>query len=459
MNLIPPGIAGLLGLLKKEPAEPKTWESRIKEAAYTSPKTGTRIPFYWEELTRKIPLRRPLFEFQGIKDGYVQQNGFGPRMYPMRCFFTGKDCDLIATAFEGALLEDGIGTLEHPFYGTFKVVPVDEIVRRDDLSTAANETVVDVTFMTSVAAVYPSSRSAPKNEIEAALAGFDLAAALEFERKAQLPNALAKATLLGTIKKFLKDVNRGFNEVSDSITAANQEFRDLQDTLTFGLDVLIGQPLALAQQISDTLKAPGRALTAVTDRLDGYENIAARLFGSKAANPALSLEGGIVLASNLALISNDFAAADLFAANTVGGSIVSVLNNQFSTKPQALSAAARVLTQIEAFAAWREEGFTALEAGPLGEYQVDPGEAFQQLQQAAALTAGYLIEISFTLVPELAVVIDRDRTVVDLCGQLYGTVDRKLDFLIQTNNLIGDEILELPRGKKIVYYPEPKRAA
>jgi hypothetical protein len=33
-------------------------------------------------------------------------------------------------------------------------------------------------------------------------------------------------------------------------------------------------------------------------------------------------------------------------------------------------------------------------------------------------------------------------------------VDGKLDLLINSNNLTGSEILELPRGRVISYYPD-----
>jgi len=48
--------------------------------------------------------------------------------------------------------------------------------------------------------------------------------------------------------------------------------------------------------------------------------------------------------------------------------------------------------------------------------------------------------------------LSRDRTIIDLVGELYGNIDDELDFFINSNNLSGNEILELPKGKEIVYY-------
>ena len=48
--------------------------------------------------------------------------------------------------------------------------------------------------------------------------------------------------------------------------------------------------------------------------------------------------------------------------------------------------------------------------------------------------------------------LGHNRTIIDLVAELYGSVDDQLDFLISSNDLTGDEILELPKGREIVYY-------
>lgn len=447
---IPPGTDGLIGLYRKG----STWKDRLRTAAFTSPK-GTRIKFDYEAVARETTKRTAAFEFPGVDDAYIQGNGFGARRYPMVCFFTGAQHDLIATAFEKALLEPGIGKLEHPLYGTFNVVPFGDITRRNDLVAEANQTVVETTFWTSIGEIYPSGATNPQNEIDAALAGFDVAVAQQFAASTDLKSALSQANLKGTIKKFLKDVQSTLQSAANSVESVNREFRDIQSLVNFGLDVLIGQPLLLAQQVSNLIKAPGVALAGIESRLAAYDALAKRIFGSAAGNPRSILVGGTSLALRTTRVANDFHASDLFAANAITGSVVSVTNTTFTTKPQALAAAESLIAQFDAAVAWRDDGFDALGAVPkVGAFQTDTGETYQALRQAVALAIGFLIQVSFTVVPERAIVLDRDRTIIDLCAELYGTVDDKLDFLINTNSLTGSEILELPRGRKVVYYPE-----
>ena len=125
--------------------------------------------------------------------------------------------------------------------------------------------------------------------------------------------------------------------------------------------------------------------------------------------------------------------------------MVSVVNNRFNTKSEAIEAADALLTQFQDVTDWRDNNFESLA-------EVDTGEAYQKLQEAVALTAGFLVEISFTLKQERRIVLDRARTIIDLAAELYGSVDDQLDFLINSNSLTGSEILELPRGREIAYY-------
>jgi prophage DNA circulation protein len=418
-----------------------TWADRLREAAYTSPR-GTRIRFDYESVSRELDKRTTGFEFPGIDGAYVQDSGYSARKYPLRCYFWGNEHDRIATAFEAALCERGTGRLEHPLYGTFDVVPFGSITRRDDLKTEANQSVVEVTFWTTVGAVYPSGQASPKNEIEAALDGFDVAAAAQFVALMDLRGAVAQANTRSLIKRFLRDVSAAFDDVSSAVTTVNRAFRDLQQTVHFGLDVLVGQPLALAQQMTNLVRAPARAAVGIASRLEAYERLAMRIMGSLATTGALY---STALPALKRRQINALHTADLMAMGAVSGSVASALAADYRAKPDALAAADRLLTQLDQVVAWREARFRELA-------EVDPGTSYQALQHAVALTAGYLVEASFSLATERRIVLDRPRTIIDLAAELYGSVDDKLDLLIETNRLSGSEILELPRGRQIAYY-------
>ena len=62
-----------------------------------------------------------------------------------------------------------------------------------------------------------------------------------------------------------------------------------------------------------------------------------------------------------------------------------------------------------------------------------------------------IINSSFALPMQRTIVLDRDRQLIELSAELYGSVDY-MDELIFENKLTADEIILLPMGKEITYY-------
>jgi prophage DNA circulation protein len=397
--------------------------------------------FSYRDVSTEIEKRSSSFEFPGIDGAYVQDNGRGPRRFPLVCYFSGPECDLEAKAFEERLLERGKGQLEHPLYGKHTVVPFGTITRRDDLASGANQSVVEICFWSTIGAVYPSSGLSPKHEVSLSIGFTQKALSAGFGKKMNLLTAARRANTQLTVRQALRNIQAAMRKVAGVTEAVNREFRDLQQQVNFGLDVLIGTPLEMAQQLLNLISAPGRALTGILSRLEGYANLLDRLLAS-----SRSTAGDVSVLPALVLrLSNDFHTAELLASGAVLGSVTSVVNHTFTAKPQALEAAEALLAQADALTAWQDERYGDLE-------QIDTGEGYQLLQETVALAVGFLVEISFSLVPERVLVLDRPRSIIDLCAELYGSVDDRLDFLISTNRLTGSDILELPRGRRIVYY-------
>jgi prophage DNA circulation protein len=418
-----------------------TWFDRLAEAAYTSP-GGTRMVFAYEDVSVEVDKRTAAFEFPGVDGAFIQDNGHGERRYPLRCMFSGSDCDLEADAFTALLLERGTGRLDHPLYGRVDVVPFGTITRRDDLVSCANQTVIDVVFWSTIGAVYPSSRVSPRHEVTEAIRLAKPALAGGFARSMNLATEARRANTRLTVVDGLRKISAALRVPANATESVSREFRDIQAQVNFGIDVLIGQPLLLAQQILNLITAPARAFAGIVSRLAGYRDLLDRMIDS-----SKQLPGSAVTLERIQLrLSNDFHTAELLGAGAVLGSVSSVVANTFTAKPQALEAAEAIIRQTADLTAWRDGRFDDLG-------QIDTGEAYQALQETTALAVGYLIEISFSLVPERALVLDRPRALVELCAELYGSVaDARLDFLISTNRLTGSEILELPRGRRVVYY-------
>ena len=411
------------------------WQDRINEAAYTSP-SGERIIFNYENVSKSVDKKTTGFNFPDANGTYVQDMGHSGRRYPLQVIFWGDDYDEEAKFFERLLLERGVGRLEHPVYGTIDVVPFGTITQRDELKTAANQAIIEVTFWETIGLIYPASQADPASNVLSAVDEYNDAAASEFDLDTDLDSAVEQSTFKNSYQALLSGAKSGLQSIAETQADVEKQFNAINDSINNGIDVLISQPLTLASQTMQFLQAPGRALTNIRARLDGYRDL---------ANSLISGDDSVASPGTDSRNSNDFHTKDLYASTYVTGSIISVVNNKFETKTEALEAAEFILDQFTDVLTWRDDNFESLD-------QIDIGSAYQQLQEAVALTAGFLVEISFNLKQERRIILDRPRVLIDLVAELYGTVDNQIDFFINSNQLSGSEILDLPAGREIVYY-------
>ncbi len=411
------------------------WQDRVQEAAYT-PANGQRQTFKFEDVSKSFTLQGTAFDFPDADETYIQRTGRSGRRYPMRVYLTGDDHDLDADAFEQGLSAPGIGTLEHPFYGTVQVVPFGDVGRRDDLKTAANQTIIEVTFWSTVDTTYPASQSEASTLVVAALGEYDAQAAQEFAGTTDLAGATEQASFISTYEGLQSQVVTGLSAIADTTDAVRDQFNTVNDSINQGINTLVRDPVTLAAQTLILIQAPARAAALITDRLAAYRQLASNIVDG---------DGSISTPSFDNTASNDFHTADLYTSTYVAGAVLSVVNNEFQTRPEALSAAEALLDFMDDVTNWRDDNYVSL-----GE--TDTGGQYQQLQEAVALAAGFLVQISFTLKQERSLVLTTDRTPVDLCAELYGQVDEVLDFFASSNNLSWQEHIEIFKGRRIVYY-------
>ena len=69
------------------------------------------------------------------------------------------------------------------------------------------------------------------------------------------------------------------------------------------------------------------------------------------------------------------------------------------------------------------------------------------------ITRTYLIENINNLPTKRTLVLNKDRNYIDVCYEVYGNVEEEtLNRLIEDNNIKGEEIFMLRKGRSINYY-------
>ena len=411
-------------------AEGPSWETRLREAAYTSP-AGRRLVFDFEDVSQTWDKKTTAFEFSDVDGTLVQDHGRTGRRFPMRIYFAGPDHDLEAAGFDALLGETGRGVLDHPLYGPKDVVPFGAINRRDDLKTAGNQTIFEVTFWDTLRTTYPVGGRSSGSAVADAVGAFILAAGVQAERDLDLASVVDETTFGQRVEAGVGKVEDTLGKIAATTAAVESQFDGIVESINRGIDLLVRDPLTLSFQIKQLIHAPARAADALAARLDAYANLAADIFTA---------------ADTVTDEPNLFYTRSMFAGAYVSGSVVSTLNADLETRGDAIAAADALLDQMDDLTAWRDANYRNLD-------DIDTGGEYQALLDAVSLAAGSLVELSFTLKRERRVVLDRPRSVIDLAAELYGAGwEAGLDFFLNSNAFVGSEIIEIPAGRSVVYY-------
>jgi len=410
-----------------------SWEERIKQAAYTSP-SGIRFDLLYEDVSRESDKKTTVFTFPDKDGAFIQDLGRGGRRYPLRIFFSGENYDLLANEFFAALEEVGVGVLDHPIYGTINVVPTGTIRQRDNLKTASNQAVFDIEFWETITEIsFPFAETEAITVVNESIENFTVEASDQFDDELDLETS---SETIDFKTKFLTALDFT-KSVLDDIAKAQQEIKSqfdaLYNTIQTNIDELIGVPVQLALNTIDFIRLPARALTGITAKLDAYGNLINGIIGND-FEPSFDNK-----------TKNNFVSSSLFSTSYLIAEVEVTLFTKLVTKPDAISVADVIVQNFDNIINWSDTNRNTLNI-------IDTGEAYEQLQNAVAADTSRLVQISFSLKQERIITLDRNRTIIDLSAELYGTIDSQLDFLISSNNLNGDEIIELPKGKEIKYY-------
>ncbi|MCL2410072.1 MAG: DNA circularization N-terminal domain-containing protein [Treponema sp.] len=475
----------------------------IRDGRYTSP-SGNVYTFSYGDVSRETELKTGVYTFPMRDGARVQHQGRGAMTFPLTCIFHGANCMERASAFEEALIERGAGELQHPIYGTFRVKPTGNISRDDRLVTSSNQSTVTVTFTESIEndddntmnEVAANTINANHDTLEN-LAAEDFAAAIasieSVSEQLAIEAALGMQTqsIIDSLQPMAMSDRRTF---VDWLASANE----LRSSVT----QIFNRGMAIAQSIEDIyvralnvarltlrlMRLPARLSTTLASKIAGYAELTANLINQFRNDPfeirkiknafataTLGISGALASISSGAAISAAEAAAspgNNAVQSTTSGSTAGVLqdddggnysatvkNSGTASREEAVETAASILEMMDSLTAFSDakiealnESSASIQAQSAKDIYIDANAAsYIALKELVQQSAQLIMNASFALPMQRTFTLDRDRQVIELCAELYNTVDYVDNFII-SNNLSIDEIELLPIGTKVTHY-------
>jgi hypothetical protein len=419
-----------------------SWSDRLQALAYTSPK-GNRFTPKFEDLENSWEKKTERIDFAAESVTLIREYGYTGRTFPMVLYFQGGDCDKEAAAFETGLKERGFGRLEHPLQGVAYVVPFGAVTRRDDLATAANVTAIQMEFAETTDLALASPVDVPAAAVAESLASAREKITAEAIKGLRLPKSVT--AIANIAAEGLKNFDKMVTKLNAAIQGQNfgvrvpllNKIRALEDNILN----LATQPAAFASTI----------LLTTQSILTAPERIRARLAGAYGAVFDLFKETFDIgkQGPDLDVVQET---RKIQAAALVLGITEAAVAEPWEKRNDAIAAALLIQTAAAQYIAWKEaQTAKVAEIKPESPVAANADGSDADLIEAATIAAGILVTQSYTLMQERAIITDRARALVDVTAEIYGDPSR-IDDVILNNNLTGSEILEIPRGRRLVYY-------
>ena len=412
------------------------------KASYTSDTGATISNFAYRDVSKSKEKLSTTYEFANTNQTYVQTLGSTMLRLPMEMIFIGDNYITDAEAAFQVLDSSDYGTLQHPAYGEIDVAIVGEIKKEDRILTGIGSSTITVTFYQSIKTAYPATSLDARGNIFNKIKEANEAAATQASQAINIADAVDEANWKADILNGIKATKNTVAGIVDTTQAISSEITAIQRSVESNINAIaggavdvVGNLLTIGKQIQIFTQLPARLQVSIVDRANAFIDGLSSLLG-------LDSKKDLVNNTN----KNKFANADLQATATIAGlAEATITNTEFTTQAQAIEYVDVLLNQTEQYIAWRESQYTSLELVD------DDFSSYQQIQELVNLTAGYLLQLSFTLQQQKIFICDKDYALPVIANRLYGSIDFE-QRIIADNNLQGDELFFVSKGKQIIYY-------
>jgi len=433
----------------------------LKKGVYTS-STGGTVPFSFVDLSRKITHRVGSFSFSGVDGTLHQDAGTSGAIYPMALYFYGAMYQAQADLFIKLANDPGPGTLMHPRWG-LKRVQLLSATQSENLATEAGQSVINVEFQETLEREFPSLSLASKAAVAALAVIAKVQAVANFVEQVQTAGAQSKLALE---KGFLAGANQ-VNLLS-GIVSNNQdlavEFKTSINNIINNAADMVEAPSLFADSITSAISVIASVPGRISTKLQGMTNVFETIQLHETLEPNLTTKNNVLIDEIIGTsaivaisesINNNLANVATISRNQAGKANITVpgVEEGFQTREEVLAAVNYIKTQSDNLISFLDSSQLVFENNILSESYIQSVQSYAPAWQVAGTVIKSALDVSFSLPVKRSEILEAPGNILDLCYKFYGTIDdNALDYFILTNNLTGSEIVEIPRGKAVIYY-------
>lgn len=410
-------------------------------------------PLWKNSCSKEIEYNIAQFDFPKIKGSKIDRGTPMARKFNLEIYFQGDNSFDDANAFETSAEDPRPWTISHPIYGSILVQPVGLKI---DYS-AFNAVQVTGTLLETLGSPGLQITIVPVDKINADKQAVDETQATAFNavQDTLKSRELNASDLNAAVKEItqLKGINKTLYDIAVKqvkITEDAGTYLNLFNAANASVDQILFAPIPAIQAIQAFVNFPAMMITSVQVRLSVMQSQLSSLnqqisnLTTKTQKKIYELIGGVLVSA--------IAQASVTSYDQNNQLVINGQMPDYTTRVDVLNAIAILMAANGGFVGTLD-GIQTTNGGLEDSYMPD-ADSIGQIQDLINFTISNLSVIALSAKQERTIVLENDSNVIILTHRFYGllTDDSTIDTFIKSNNIFLNELLQIKKGRTIVYY-------
>ncbi|MDD5013670.1 MAG: hypothetical protein PHW73_01030 [Atribacterota bacterium] len=402
-----------------------SWQDNIEQIPFTII-TGDKKIYTpkWMNAVKSQEYNTALYEFVNVEGTLVLRQKPKGRKFDLEFYFDGEKSVEIGEQFEKSARDSRNWTVKHPFFGNFLCQPIS--LSQDN--SVYNITKFVVPVVETISKAYPQQSIVLTDKITESVKKANTSQAKILENSEKINKVIAKANvnyfdkvyskIIGTeseLKAFKQKISNAVIEIESTVATALTITRTIQE--------IINYPATIIQTVKARFDALKESLEGILDSFDGSNNDKIKI----------EIMGGTMIGAMLTASSTN-------------------IENEYYKRDDILFQQSLLIDAYNRYLAFLDNMQTS--RADNDQSYMPNYTAVKDLNEAFNLTIANLYNIINTAKQEREYTLDKDSNLILLTHRFYGldSEDKNIDLFKRTNNIGLNELTNIRKGRKVVYY-------
>jgi hypothetical protein len=402
-----------------------SWQNDIENKIFTIiTGDGRSYTPKWRNAVKLVDYNVSVFDFVNVTGSYIDRRKPKARKFDLEFYFDGENAVTIGNNFEISARNANKWTVKHPFYGEIKCQPLSLSQDNTTLNCSAFKVPVLETLL----------QGWPKYDIVVTDQLTTLQTTLNNYQVVDLKNTGINKVALTSL------VNKSDTTISKSITDDNEliAFKKLVSNAIIGIDEVLFDTVTVLRSIQAVINYPAVISRTIKDRVNVLIEVLNNIFDS--------FNGSTVVGKKHV---ENFGGTTIAAMHIAASTNIS---DDYSRRSDVSNIQDILLTSYNSYLVFLDSMQTD-RADSDNSYQAN-FDNLNSLESLVNISVANLYDLAFSAKQERSFIVDKDSNPIVLTHRFYGldSDDVNLTNFITENNIGINELINIRKGRKVVYY-------